>query len=194
MRFGEVFEEGEGFFRRSTREQEFTEEVQKGAGENREILAVFGEGTDETKCFGQVSVGEAGGERDEVLGFRRAEHDGDGRFVDGAIGQTRYLGQERFGIAHPALGDFGDHANGSGGDLDLFRFGDAGEFLGDAFDRESGKVETLATGKDGGWYLVDLSGRKDEDDMCRWFLESLEERIESAGREHMDFVDDVDLV
>ena len=60
--------------------------------------------------------------------------------------------------------------------------------------RHTLEVVYLATTQDGGQYLVLLGGGKNEDDMCRRFLEGLEEGIEGGRREHVHLVDDKDLV
>ena len=43
------------------------------------------------------------------------------------------------------------------------------------------------------WHLLRVGGGEDEDDVARWLLERLQQRVGRRGREHVDLVDDVDL-
>src|SRR6185369_3402794 len=52
----------------------------------------------------------------------------------------------------------------------------------------------LATALDGGGDFVGLGGAEDEDVVLGGFLHGLEQSVEGRGREHVDFVDDVDLL
>ena len=56
------------------------------------------------------------------------------------------------------------------------------------------EVVDLAAREDGGQDLVLLGRGEDEDDMGGRFLQRLEEGIEGLLREHVDLVDDKDLV
>lgn len=62
------------------------------------------------------------------------------------------------------------------------------------FDADLTKVESESARSDRLRHFVYLSRREDEFHMRRWLFESFQERIERSGREHMDFVDDVDFV
>ena len=52
----------------------------------------------------------------------------------------------------------------------------------------------LATGKDGPGHLVQLGRGQDEDHVLGGLFQSLEQRVECLGGEHMNFIDDEDLV
>jgi hypothetical protein len=56
------------------------------------------------------------------------------------------------------------------------------------------EVKPLAPRKDGRQDLLWISGRQNEDDMRGRFLKALEKRVEGFLGEHVNFVDDVDLV
>jgi hypothetical protein len=66
--------------------------------------------------------------------------------------------------------------------------------LGHEFFAKAVKVKTLATGENGGGYLVGLGGRQNENHMLRGLLERLQQGIERLGGEHVNFIDDIDLV
>ena len=52
----------------------------------------------------------------------------------------------------------------------------------------------LAPGADGGWHLVDLGGGKDEYDVWRRLLDSLEQCVEGTVGEHVHLVYDIYFV
>ena len=60
--------------------------------------------------------------------------------------------------------------------------------------RHSLEVVYLTTAQDGGQYLMLLGSGQNEDDVCRGFLQRLQESIESCRREHVDLVDDKNLI
>ena len=68
-----------------------------------------------------------------------------------------------------------------------------GQALGHAFHRDAAKIITLAAGEDGCRNAVRLSCGKDENRMGRRFFECFQKGIESAGRKHMDFINNIDL-
>ncbi len=55
------------------------------------------------------------------------------------------------------------------------------------------QVKALAARQNGHGNLADFRGGEDEFDVWRWFFQRLEQRVESALRQHVHFVDDVDL-
>ena len=66
--------------------------------------------------------------------------------------------------------------------------------LGEQPGGNAAQVEPLAAGEDRYRELVHLGCREEELHVGRWFLQRLEQRVESVAREHVDFVDDIDLV
>jgi len=52
----------------------------------------------------------------------------------------------------------------------------------------------LAAGYDSGQDFVGLGGGEDKDNVGWWFLQGFEQGIGGAGTEHVDFVDDIDLI
>ena len=60
--------------------------------------------------------------------------------------------------------------------------------------RDGVEVEALHAREDGGEDLLRIRRAHDEDDVRRRLLERLEQRVERRGRQHVDLVDDVDLV
>ncbi len=60
--------------------------------------------------------------------------------------------------------------------------------------RHPAKVKALSSGHDSGKHLVCFGSREHEDDVVGRFLECLEQCVEGLSRQHMDLVDDVDLL
>ena len=110
----------------------------------------------------------------------------------GAVGDR--LVEDREAVAGRAFGGAGDERERLRLDLDAFRLRDFGEMGGEGFGRDAAEVEALAAREDGDRDLVHLGRGEQELDVRRRFLERLQKRVERVLREHVDFVDDVDLV
>ena len=61
-------------------------------------------------------------------------------------------------------------------------------------DSHALKVVNLTAAQNGGQNLVFLRGGENEDDMCGWLLQCLQESIEGRRRQHVYLVDDKHLV
>ncbi len=64
----------------------------------------------------------------------------------------------------------------------------------DVFVRDAMEVETLAARKNGLENLLRIGGAQNEHHVRRRLLKGLEQRVERRRREHVNLVDDVDLV
>ena len=104
------------------------------------------------------------------------------------------LVEKRQPVAHRAVGDAGDQRQRGRFDLDALRFRDPTIMRDELFDRDPSQRETLAARKDRDRNLVDLSRREHEFHVGRRLFEGLQQRVEGVLREHVHFVDDVDLV
>ena len=71
---------------------------------------------------------------------------------------------------------------------------DIGQMRLDVVCRDSVEVEALDTREDRLRNLLGVGRAEDEHDMLRRLFERLQQRIEGCRREHVDLVDDVDLV
>lgn len=56
------------------------------------------------------------------------------------------------------------------------------------------KAVSLGTADDGGRQLVHFSSSQNKHHVSRWFLECLEECVEGWGRQHVDLINNVDLI
>ena len=69
-----------------------------------------------------------------------------------------------------------------------------GQVLNDSLRRHVFQRELQAARQDGHWQLLRIGGREQELDVGRRLFEGLEQRVERVRREHVYFVDQVDLV
>ena len=87
----------------------------------------------------------------------------------------------------------GDDLKRLGLGLDLLAVADLREGLDDRLGRDPGEVVPLAAREDGDRDLVRLGRREEELDVRRRLFQRLQQGVEGPGREHVDFVDVVDL-
>ena len=102
--------------------------------------------------------------------------------------------EQRQPVADRSVGGAGDEGNRARRDADILLFGDPGEMIRQHVEIHAPQVEALASGQHRDRNLPYLRRREDELHVLRRLLEGLEQRVERAGREHVHFVDDVDLV
>ena len=82
----------------------------------------------------------------------------------------------------------------SGSDLDVFLGRDIGEMRHQHVGIDPAQIEALAARQHRDRHFSDFGGGEHEFGVLRRLFQRLEERVERRGREHVDFVDDVDLV
>ena len=110
----------------------------------------------------------------------------------GAVGDRLIDQRER--IARRALGRAGDGRKRLGVGLHAFGSADAAQMRHELVGLDPAQVEALAARQDGDRDLADLGGGEDELRVRRRLLQRLQEGVERLLREHVDLVDDVDLV
>ncbi|GJD76755.1 hypothetical protein CFIICLFH_5014 [Methylobacterium goesingense] len=102
--------------------------------------------------------------------------------------------EERERVAHRTLGRPRDRRQGLGIGLHGLGRADAGEVPDQGLGLDSAQVEALAAGQDRHRHLADLGGGEHEFRVRRRLLQRLQKGVERLLGEHVDFVDDVDLV
>jgi hypothetical protein len=112
----------------------------------------------------------------------------------GAVAEGQHLVESGQRIAHAAVSLAGDQRQGGVADGDVLLAGDLPQTGDDLGHGDPFEIEALAAGKDGDRKFVGFGGGKDELDVFRRLLQGLQQRIEGVGGEHVDFVDDDDLV
>ena len=108
--------------------------------------------------------------------------------------QGNRLVQQGLAVAQAPLGSPRNGAQGPLVDSDPLFTGDQLQTLKNFPGADGAEVEVLATGQDGPGHLVQLGRGQDEDHVRRGLFQSLEQRVECLGGEHMNFIDDENLV
>ena len=114
--------------------------------------------------------------------------------LDQARGMRDRLIEQRQRIAHRAFGGARDDAERLGLDLDAFLCRDVAEMLHQHVGLDPAQIETLAARQHRDRDLADFGGGEHEFGVLRRLLQRLQEGVERRRRQHVDFVDDVDLV
>ena len=129
----------------------------------------------------------------ESTGAGGAEHLMDVFHRDSAGGERQQLFQQRLTIAHRAGGATAKQPERFLVGLEPFGLYDQPQPIDDRFGGDGRKIESLAPRQDGDRNLFRVGGAEDEFDVFGRLFERLEERVEGRRRQHVDFVDDVDL-
>lgn len=101
--------------------------------------------------------------------------------------------EEREAVAEGAAAFFADEFESSVGDFDVFFLTNLLEVWKHDSRRGEAEGEDLASGGDGDGDFFEVGGGEDEDDVGGGFFQSFEKGVEGGFREHVNFVDDVDL-
>ena len=109
-----------------------------------------------------------------------------------AIGHQ--LVEQRLGISHPPPGIAGDLAKQLLAGLALLSLADLGETIDRILFRDRLEIKPLTTRENRIGNLVRFGGGEDELDVRRRLLEGLQERVEGLTGQHMNLVNEVDLV
>ncbi len=141
-----------------------------------------------------VAVHERFEKIDDARAVNETEHGGHAVGADGRSAMGDRLIKQRQPVAHRSFGGAGDRAQGLRLDLGILRPGDLREMLHEQPGIETPEVKTLAARKNGDRNLADLGRRENELHMRRRLLQGLQQRAERRLRQHVHFVDDIDLV
>ena len=112
----------------------------------------------------------------------------------GTIAKNRELFQGGKGVAHTTAGMAGNDLQSFIVVLKALLLTHVAQAALDVLHRDAMEIKTLATGKDRLQDLLRIGGAQDEHHVRRRFLKRLEEGIKCRWREHVDLVDDIDLV
>ena len=113
---------------------------------------------------------------------------------DGAATGYSHLLKRGGSVAHAALRLCGDKLERLFIGVKALRLADARQIAADLVDRKPAEVKALAARLDGLGHLVRIGRAHDEDNVRRGLFQGLEQRVERRVGEHVDLVDDVDLV
>src|SRR5262249_32431447 len=108
--------------------------------------------------------------------------------------EREQLVQHRLRVAHRAAGAPRDQLERLVVGLHVLGLYDLAQPFDDARQRDAGEVEALAARQDGQRNLLYVGGRENEFDMFGRLLQGLQQGVEGLGRQHMNFIDNIDLV
>ncbi len=132
---------------------------------------------------------------EHAIAIGQAQHVLDLPLADqSAAGQGNRLVEQGQAIAHGALGRPADQGERPWLDRDAFALGDGREIAHQLLALDPAQIEALAAGQHGDRDLADLGRGEDEDGLRRRLLQRLQEAVEGLLGQHMDLVDDIDLV
>ena len=114
--------------------------------------------------------------------------------ADLAGGMRDRLIEQRQRIAHRAFGRARDQRQRLGLGLDVFLLGDPGQMPDQKIAVHAPKIEPLTPRQHRDRHFSDLGGREDELGVRRRLFQRLQQRVERRRRQHVHFVEDVDLV
>ena len=110
------------------------------------------------------------------------------------VGMGNGLIEYRQTVAYGALGGLGHQCQRLNLGLKMFFGSDVREMVRQFCGGNTLKVEPLAPRQYRNRHLVHLGCRKQKFDMARRFFKCLQQRVKRVLRQHVDFVDDVNLV
>ena len=102
--------------------------------------------------------------------------------------------EQRQRVAHRAFGGARDQRQRRRLGLDVFLGGDAFEMLDQQRGIDAAQIEALAARQHRHRHLADFGGGEDELGVRRRLFQRLEQRVERGARQHVHFVEDIDLV
>ena len=174
--------------------EQVAEELAKAVEQRDELDADFDSFIHHAEATLDVVVLDGLDEREEKFNRRNAEDGADGFRCHLVSGKGIRLVEVGEAVTHGTVGFFGKDVEGFVGRLDAFLFADVAEAAADLVYGEALEVKALHAAENRLRDLVDLCRRKDENHVGGRFFERLEERVEGAGRKHVDFVDNENLV
>ena len=116
------------------------------------------------------------------------------RLVDLAAAERDELIEQRQRVAHAAVGGLRDQAQRRRVGRNLLGVEHLAQVLADQRDRQALEIELQAARQHGDRQLLRIGGREQELHVRRRLFERLEQRVEGMRRQHVHFVDEVDLV
>src|SRR5439155_27198238 len=115
------------------------------------------------------------------------------RLVGRRLAGRQHLIEQRLRVPQAAFRLACDERQRVVGEADAFAAGDLLQLLEQLAEPDAPEIVALAAGEYGGQDLVRVGGGEDELHVRRRLLERLQEGVEGVLREHVHFVDDVDL-
>jgi hypothetical protein len=159
----------------------------------RQIEPLLRHAIDHAEARRRISIDERRGEIVQHFSVGYAEHARDVVARQRRAAERDDLIEEAHRVAHRARGLAREHGDRRVVGDDRLVGEHLAESLGDRLRRDELEVVALAATQNGDGDLVDLGRREDELHVGRRLFERLQERVPRLVRQHVHFVDDVDL-
>jgi hypothetical protein len=167
---------------------------QEGARELRQVEAPAKGVIQERQCRRWIASRDRRTQRHDQASIGHTQHRRGLLFAEPPFAGGQHLIEQRQRVAHRASPLAGNDVQRAGIELDRFAGQHIGEVLDQASRRHQLEVVALHAREDGLRQLVRIGGGKDEQRVRRRLFQRLEQRVEGAGRQHVDFVEDVELL
>ena len=141
--------------------------------------------------FGPDDGFHQGNDRDPVHNSQDIQ---DVFFPDPPLVISQDLVQDGFRVPEASPRFPGDELEAPGTGRDVLFLDEVPQAVDDQGGGDQGEIKPLAAGLDGFRDLMGLGGGENENDVGRGLLQGFEQGVEGGGGEHVDLVNDVDLV
>ncbi len=161
-----------------------------------EVSARLEQSVDQREDARRIPPGDSAKHVGVQLVGNQTQHLADARGGDWACSERQHLIEQRQRVAHAAVGALGDQVQRVVLDLELLGLRDLLQPGDDRVWSDPPEIEALQPRQDrrrGVGDLLRLGGGEHEHDTRGRLLENLEQRVPRLAREHVRFVDDVDL-
>jgi hypothetical protein len=154
-------------------------------------IVMLPDGGERAACIAGEKEAEQPPDRAAV---RQAEHVADLRGGDAVLAMGDRLVEDRQAVARGAFGGTGDQRQRFRFGLDALGLAHPGEMPAELLGGDAAQVEPLTARQYGDRDLVHLGRREQEFHVRRRLFQRLQKRVERVLGQHVDFIDDVDLV
>ena len=160
----------------------------------QQIVAFFDLRADEPIQLGNIALGDRRGKLAQNLIRDLAQKRAGVVRMHGAVAKDTQLLQRGERVAHAALGMTRHDGQCLVVVIEILLLAHVGQAALDILVTDAVEIEALAARQDGLQNLLRIGGAQHKDHVRRRLLERLEQRVERRRREHVDLVDDIDLV
>ena len=178
---------------RHAQHREVPDVIEEVPAEALRIVAVGVERGEVAHAGGRIAAKHVVPHRNHQPAVGGAEDLPHRRLVGRRLAGRQHLIEQRLRVPQAAFRLTCDERQRVVGEADAFGAGDLLQLLEQLAEPDAPEVVALAAGEHGGQDLVRVGGGEDELHVRRRLLERLQEGVEGVLREHVHFVDDVDL-
>ena len=160
----------------------------------KQVIALLDLCANEPIEFSNITLGDGAGKLAQDLVRNLAQKRAGIVRMHGAVAKNAQLLQRGKRVAHAALGMARHDGQRLVVVIEALLLAHVGQAMLDILVADAVEIEALAAREDGLQNLLRIGGAQHKDHVRRRLLERLEQRVERRRREHMDLVDDIDLV